>query len=464
MAARKTQTNGQSGKSAGDANRELFALYGAIDRAITESDGKIGPTVDRYLPRYSANTGWYPELERYLFGDDAREAPDLETALTGIAEADAADNRLRQPQKFRLLYGLSTVAKLQSLPECPLPSLTSRGIRDLAVAALAAAGPSSATPADRLDTANTTLDEFTARNPKNIGTFALNGALIGEQTADTPLCSTAPATVGGLRAVRITTSARSDRVTFDNVKRIVNPYNWDDSYREFFVKMAKPPKPTATVRPDSWRRVIEHVSFLGALDVVTPLKFYPDESQPGVASIDYDLDTSILELGDGRVLVDKGFMNIKVANDANDPTQPGVSVNTCKIVRLDGISTFAQERLVCLTGYGTASADLVFGRAEDPPKRAEEFLFPTDEPQADATDVADTPVAPPRHAVPAASQLWIDTLQDLTGDYAKLAEQWWDGTLTLPGVARHYEQVGGKLFRAPFTYLDLINRSRYRAK
>ena len=53
--------------------------------------------------------------------------------------------------------------------------------------------------------------------------------------------------------------------------------------------------------------------------------------------------------------VDRGFINMKVTNKAGDPTLGGVLVTTRKVVHIQGISAFAQAKLVCIGGYRSDS-------------------------------------------------------------------------------------------------------------
>lgn len=454
--------------------RELLEIFGAIDVAIEHSDRKdFTSAVDQFLPQYSKHAGWYAELDRFLFPHDPRPEPNVSEALSKIvaydtitAKDESDRRRLTQPQKARLLYILSTIARLNSMvPDSTLPKLTTDH-KDLTIEALAAVGPTTYDRNTRLDTAKARFDDFARGVPEHFtgrGEFhklrkiALMGNMVGEQTALAPLCQAAITTVNGFDSVVVDTSFESPKVSLNNLKRVVNPYNWNENYPEFFLSMTNDGD---VICPDGWRRVLETVQFFEGFELNTPLKYLPFVQDAGTARLEYDLDTSRFHAGDGRVRVDRGYINM-IATE--DPDKPGVRVRTRKVVHIEGISPFAQQRLVCITGYGTASSDFLLGRADPPPDSAEDFDFPVDDEQANKRPTDDTPVSLARHAVPTAVQVWADTLVDVSGQYADLAEKWWGGNLVASDIAEFGSRVGSRLAATPLTFLDAVNRSRYRS-
>ncbi len=186
------------------------------------------------------------------------------------------------------------------------------------------------------------------------------------RSLDAPLCKTAVVTVDGLEWVLVDTEFTSDNVSLEDLKSIVNPFNWDEDYGEFFADMQSRPR---TSFPIGWRRVLEKVRLVEGFDLKTPLKYFPyqDKARPYEASLEYDLDMSALATGDGRVLVDRGYIRM-TALDRRNTHSDGVSVKTRKIVHIQGIPPWAQARLVCLCGYGTSSADFLLEAAADPPR------------------------------------------------------------------------------------------------
>ena len=189
-------------------------------------------------------------------------------------------------------------------------------------------------------------------------------------------------------------------------------------------------------------------------DLTTPLKYFPyqDNARPFEASLEYDLDKPALATGDGRVLVDRGYIRM-TAHNRHDPHSMGVSVRTRKIVHISGIPPWAQARLVCLCGYGTSSADFLLKAAADPPRDRHPFLFPEKESQAD-NDPTDAPAPAPIHYVPAAVEAWTEVVQDATNSYLDLTEKWLSGGLSFSDVADHCRRVYGDLGSAPWNYLQ----------
>ena len=96
------------------ALRSLLAVYGALDAAIIQTqDPVVAATVDAFLPMASANSGWYSAIETFFFGDDARPEPDLNLARTELETELAAGNSLTTPQKSRLFFAISALARLR---------------------------------------------------------------------------------------------------------------------------------------------------------------------------------------------------------------------------------------------------------------------------------------------------------------------------------------------------------------
>ena len=122
--------------------RDLIEVYGALDKAVGRSDDPaVATAVDSFVPGFSANCGWYDEIERFFFGSNAKSNPDLGAALSRIGAASkAADTErtawesagedekkpprprpaLTKPQKSRLLYGLTAAARAHQAAAPPM--------------------------------------------------------------------------------------------------------------------------------------------------------------------------------------------------------------------------------------------------------------------------------------------------------------------------------------------------------
>lgn len=464
--------------------RDVLEVFGALDHE------SFGPRVDKFLPGSSANTGWYSELEKFLYGDNAKTTPpDLYAALQRIADADeqasneADGRRLNQVQKARLLFALGTVAHLnQFVPEASLPSLTNGDHIQTAKNALAAVGPGSFDLQQRREKADNDFDLFITNAKETFAskrdfpgfrkTQGVVNELIGKETSETALCDTSVISVRGIESVVVETVGRSDEVTLNNLKKIIHPLNWPQNSPDFFLSMAE----NGAELPQGWHPVLEKVCLIPDLQIpgfemTTPLKYRTcdDPVNPSEAHVDYDFDESRFDSGDHKVRVDRGFINMLATSPGGNPALPGVRVRTIKVVHIEGISPFLQERLVCVSGYGTFSSNFLFGPALNPPAAAVPFTGPAANERAPAAQPAagapaqpggDSPTPTP-HAVPGAVMMWTDTLQDLTTDYVGLAEKWCDGALNMTDIVDFSKRVGGKLASAPLEFLQAMNKPRY---
>jgi hypothetical protein len=140
---------------------------------------------------------------------------------------------------------------------------------------------------------------------------------------------------------------------------------------------------------------------------------------------------------------------------SSKPTDKGVRVNTRKVVHIRNILPYAQARLVCITGYGSASMQFVCGAAALPQAGRKPF---------DYLGADGSTGTPPPHAVPAAVQIWTQTLEDLTKDYVDLVGKYTSGGLTVQDVANYSKDVGGRLASTPWEILQALTRPRTPAK
>jgi hypothetical protein len=475
--------------------RDLLEIYGSLDKAVGRSnDPAVANAVDSFVPGFSANSGWYDEIEGFFFGKNARTNPDLGEACSRIGAASkAADSEraaagpageaesrakkderrprpaLTKPQKSRLLFGLTAAARAHQAAAPKMTYMPDDYLMYAYMEALAALGPDDEPYDSRLGKAEEKFEdiwnEVDARCAGR-GHFsrlrkyaATTAGVVDTSTQDIPLCSARVVTIDGLPVVVVDTNLHSDSRSFHEVIEIVNPFNWNENYPEFFLSMdpCDPPE-----RTDGWFRVLETVGFpgLGGLELRTNLKYYPKlKMDEGIAHIDYDLDDPPPGQGDGKVIVDRGFINIEVANDERDPTKAGVRAKTRKVVHIEGLSPYAQQRLVCLTGYGTASSEFLLGGKADAkkpyPVHFEYYKdqVPQAEPEAEPTGVS-------THAVATAVNLWTESVQGLVSDYFDFAEKWMDGRLRTRDVADYSSQVTKRLVSGPLEYWDRVNQPR----
>ena len=472
------------------ALRSLLAIYGALDDAIIRSnDSRVADTVDAFLPGASANAGWYSEIETFFFGANAQPTPDLGDALRDIGIDILNRNPLTTPQKSRLFFAVSAITRVRQVVPNAFPSLPppqaeesedSEEQRDEAFDnwlkfALAAVGPENISEGDRLAQSVSLQDEVAFRFPNrqsfyDFRVYAASQDWIVEEALGVPLCQATIVNIDGIESVVVDTEACSDSVTLNELKNVVNPYNWHENYDDFFCAMIPSRLPE---RRDGWRRVLEEVGFCKYRDkyrsrtLSTMLKYFAteDPKKPYEARLDYDLNEPKGPEGDGLVTVDRGFINMwSTVDNAN---ANGVKVRTRKVVHIDGFLPYAQARLVCITGYASASNEFLFGAAGDPPENPKEFkYYPVPPPAADeAVNVTaggtGTAPAPADHVGTTAVKLWTDTVRDLTTDYFDLAGKWVTGNVRVEDVADYSKQVTSRLAKAPADFLDAVSKPRY---
>ncbi|SBS72889.1 conserved hypothetical protein [uncultured Mycobacterium sp.] len=456
--------------------RDILEVFGALDRAVREADDPdVTAAADKLIPGLgTACPTWYAELESRYFGSNARKNPNLAEALQRIADEDANPDtdRLTSAQKTRLLYGISAAQRLNSVAAKTLSALDESDAKfnDALIGSLAAIAPKGVaelkTRRDKAADASEALlqsmrsftrtKDFTPEVREKVEASPLRSG----RPMGSPLCHTAVVVVDGLESACIDTEFDSTDVSLEQLKSIVNPFNWAQDYSELFVRMVDQ---EPDILPDGWRRVLETVRLLGLQELTTPLKFFPYQASPLEATLDYDLDKTAMDTGDGQVLVDRGFINMKVTNDEGDPAKPGVHVTTRKVVHIQGISAYAQGKLVCIGGYGTASANFLLGAAAKPPKDPVPFDYPTNEGEADkprTTSTAAPPATPLTHFVPAAVGAWTECAQDLTNGYFDVAQKWLSGSLTLTDLADYTTRVSGELASSPWKYLQAMTTPR----
>jgi hypothetical protein len=444
-------------------------LYGCLDRVVLQSDDpEMAAAVDQLLPGASANKGWYREIEYFCYGRHPGGAtdddPDPIRALNTIADHG---EKLTAYEKLRLLYGVAAIARVQNVPASgPLPYLKKdKKMRDAVARALAYLGPADVPYEDQHKTTKASIDKIVGHLETTTGRRSwpkvtremVDSKWIAPEVADEPLCRTAFVSVDGVESVVIDTNFISSTLSLNSVKAIADPRNWAADYHEFFAGIkALPP------RSDGWGRFLETVDFGGAdvLQLVTELKYYKTSLNSTAAILDYDLNDPWPGAGDGLVTVDRGFIDMRATGK---PTQKGVEVRTRKVVHITGLSPAAQARLVCITGYGTASKEFLLGAAKNPPENA----VPWDDPVGavggkDPSEEGDAePAEPTSYIASAAFKVWNDCVQDVMTRNLDMSEKWLDGALNLGDLANYSKDVGGLLLRAPWEFLEAINQPRY---
>jgi hypothetical protein len=211
------------------------------------------------------------------------------------------------------------------------------------------------------------------------------------------------------------------------------------------------------LRPDNWRKILETVGFCdipGSRMLVTCLKYFKSEIN-GPASyeerLDFDLNDPGPAPGDGQITVDRGFINMWAPD--GDPTQPPVTVRTRKVAHINGIRPETQKRFVCLFGYAYAAMEMLFGRAQDPPKTATPWIEPAQEPSGGQT----TPAPPANTVASTAIKMLADCAQDLTAKNLDLSDKWMAGQLTLADLAQYSAEIGARIAGDPWRFMQAIS-------
>lgn len=482
------------------ALRSLLKMYGALDQAVTYlNDPEITQTVERFLPGASANAGWYQELEQFFF--EAAGGP--ESVADPAAALDSIDvGSLSRSQKSHVFYaGLANDQLEQMLGEPQYLGVTSSGVNNVrsfrglidvrsfrdsfvdalgpmassdeqgpVVTGLLPRGGDSADAAAWRAAVTQEISEGISTGLSTDWAFAKakQERLLDPSVPPMRVCVPAVIKVDGADALVVDTEDVTDLISLNEMKAVVNPYNWDRNYPAFFLDMAQSPRQ----RRDGWSNVIETVGF-GGLQVnrssklKTALKFHV--SGVGLnekeARLDYDLDEPP-GLGDGTVSVDRGYINMWAWNPGggSDPTEPGVAIRTRKVVHINGLSPFAQARLIDVSGYGLGGTELLIepalqARESAPDHTCREFDY-SGSGDRGPSDQAGTWIEPGSHFAPIAVALCREHIRDTSDDYFTVADKWLNGSLSHHDLAAFGSKFSERLVTAPWRFLEAMNHPR----
>ena len=70
--------------------------------------------------------------------------------------------------------------------------------------------------------------------------------------------------------------------------------------------------------------------------------------------------------GDGKITVDRGFINMWCHEPGNGPDEDGVVVRIRKVAHINGLSPYAMKKFVCILGYAYVAMEMLFGPAKAP--------------------------------------------------------------------------------------------------
>jgi hypothetical protein len=467
-------------------NQALLALYGAFDQAvISNPGGATEKIVERYLPGSTgAHAGWYGELLGFLNhpplpaprdSEESPAAPDLDDALTVLQAhrrpltPGATSNTLTTVQWARMAYAIGA---LSQLPE--YESHSERFSQALAVVSptMETPEPSGQTatlagdiPPDADDLLSLLQRLFHSRDDwPHAMKSAVDQNLIDPTVAAIPLCETRAKWVRGQLCAVLTTEFKSDKVSLEQLKGVVDPLNWANCM-SFFCEMEQ-----KALRPDGWSRVLEHVSttcsIKGTPQMVTPLKYWkgPPAGEPQVtAYVDFALDElpAVDEKGDGRVVVDEGF--IRMTSTVADPATHGVRVRTRKVVGFRDLPWIAGAIFACSMGYGYEGMNMLLDGVAQHAKNANGWTgwTPSTAPSGSPKEPGEpgSPGEPPdvsRRAVVLAVDMLNECLDDMSTKSAAIAAKWATGAIPIEETIAYSSDLAIRLATDPLRYLQRL--------
>lgn len=343
----------------------LLAIYSALDRLVLEQP-ELEEIVNRYLPGTAGNAGWSEEIRRFLSnpGEPLPEYPSLEDAINDIVgeETTSTENRAESPptasELSRLTYVVGVLSRVEGSGTGIANEALLKGL-SLVVPQGHDAEEDATNLLQHLRENFRERDDWTA-----VMNRALESGWITPLIARIPVCHTRLKNAHGQLCVVLRTEFTSNDVSLNELKNVVNPLNWKKCL-PFFCDMQPLPTPART---DGWSRVLEvcNTTCPYPPDMRTPLKFWtgPVAAEASMLSapmawVNYELDDTPVNPypGDGRVLVDEGF--IKLYSTGANPANNGVRVVTKKVVCFRDMSEIAIAILACVSGYGNQGMDML---------------------------------------------------------------------------------------------------------
>ncbi len=450
------------------ALRSLLTLYGALDLAVTavrrrpgyRHDGRSISSARQRAPGMVAGD------RRPLLPGRSTDRGDRDSvggALNDILTGLEDEPPISVPTLSRMVYVLGALTHIdaaQSLSENT----------DLFVGVLALAAPPD-TPAEErqvraAEFLNFLTENFTGwQDWEEITHAAVLQGWLDPDIEEVPLCRPAVVTVNGLLCVVIDVEMTSSKVTLNKLKDVCDPLNWPKAYPSFFCKMEN-----RGMRYDKWRDVLETAGFCyipGGYLLKTALKYIKSEVSNTDARLDYDLSEN--QAGASlKVLVDRGYINMRCTSPDGDPGKTGVWVRTRKVAHVTDISPYAQAKMLCICGYGFAAAEMLFGPAtwsnldgfekwEDGPLKKQGDLEKDMEEAADAVPVGQQP-APTMDAVTKIAMKWNECINYLTKTHVDLTGKWLANQLSYQELAKVSGEVGAKVASDPWQLLHELTQ------
>lgn len=458
------------------AQRSLLTLYGVLDLAVIQSpeDPGVAQTVDQFLPRASENPGWSQEIEDLFFPGQER-LTEIDTnvalALTDIVTRVEDEPEMTIPMKSRMVYILGALTHIEAARSTTVNL-------DGFVNALALAGPPDAPVREQEARAVEFLAFLTAtfsswEDWEEVTRTAVLAGWLDPVIEEVPLCRPAVVTIDGLPCVVIDAEMKSSKVTLNKLKNVVDVLNWPKAYPSFFCRMDD-----LGQRGDKWRNVLEWAGFCfdGGYKLKTPLKYIKSAPTNIDAYLDYDLaERDVMKAmalgGDGKVLVDRGYINMRCTSPGLNPNLGGVFVRTRKIAHVTEISPYAQAKMLCICGYAYAGAEMLFGPAlrddlvgyrywnDDPLKDADDLEKDMQEPAPAPADKQPSGPAPAMDAATKTAEKWKECVNFLTKTHLDVTGKWLAGQLSYEELAKVSAQVGAKVASDPWVLLHELTQA-----
>ncbi len=463
----------------------LLALYAALDKAVLGSgDPNVAATVEGFLPGTTGENqrGWSVALEQFL----GRGFPDVNTALFNITNAPPPT----RPQLSRLVYVLGSLLHL--------PSSRVEFDPGLLVEGFSLAQPQSAPVPGRTplvtyfrggtDPGQELLLLVSRQFKKRqdwipATTDAVLRNCLDDVVASVPLCNACLTTQGGIECVLVDTRFSSVSVVIDQVKAILDLRNWAGTAGDFFCEM-KGLGIRQAAPFQGWGRVLETVSpSCGVMPNLKTQLVYYKADYPGQAVLQYDLDDTAPNQGDGYVTVDKGWL--KVATGTSTNRNAGVTVNTRKVVHIRSLPPVAQKIFVCVMGYGQASVEMLLGAAIHPPPQTIAWSTapaPLDDTQGEqqltASAVGAEAVQPdpasaasgsgasapargsgaaPTTAAGLAVSMLSDYLAEVTNEGAEIVAKYANADLTVDDLVKSSAKFGARMASEPWKFVQKLS-------
>lgn len=466
--------------------RAILEIQGCLDTAVVATqDPRVMEIADSFLPGTSANADWYREIQAFFFPrgvDGQSEPPTSADPLVALNEiqSDWVERQVRPtaPESSRFIYGFAAVVHLaKTLPDVSMPFSDPFGTEARPVLSEVFALTGGQEFAQRAEFFST--DQLDAVEELFVSGFngwqdwsdvAQQLVQLGVLTADAaslPLCNAAVVNYKGIESVVIDAELKSDQVSLNDLKGVVDPRNWHDDCPSFFCSMVY-----KGLRVDGWRRVLETVGFCSfdpsiSPRLVTMLKFYKTTVNGPVryeARLDYDLNDPVPDPeGDGKITVDNGFINMWTEPNG-DPNLPPVFVRVRKVCHIDGLRPYTMKRFVCMMNYAYVVEDMLFGSARHRDPHVAYTPWddpPSEQPGKGSTQSGQGGQQPSGNSVAStAISMIAQCVQDLTAKQFDLADKWMSGQLTAADLAEFSSEVGARIASDPWKFIQAISQPK----